>query len=116
MTYLSSARRILADLKETEQLITNQSSPQGRLRVSGSSVYGKTFRVPLLGDFIQSHPGILVDINLPGTVMDIAAGQADVALQLGPLPDGHLTARTLGGTHKVIVASPSYLAGRAGHL
>ncbi|WGS53282.1 LysR family transcriptional regulator [Paraburkholderia sp. D15] len=111
-TYLSSARRILADLKETEQLITDQSSPRGRLRVSGSIVYGKTFLVPLLGDFIQRYPGILVDISLTDTVVDIAAGQADVALRVGPLPDGPLTARKLGETHKVIVASPGYLARR----
>ncbi|MFM0736404.1 LysR family transcriptional regulator [Paraburkholderia xenovorans] len=111
-TYLSSARRILADLKETEQLITDQSSPRGRLRVSGSILYGKAFLVPLLRDFIQRHPGILVDINLTDTVVDIAAGEADVALRLGPLPDGPLTARKLGETHKVIVASPDYLARR----
>jgi len=109
-TYLSSARRILADLKETEQQITNQSSPQGRLRISGSIVYGKTFVVPLLGDFIRRYPGILVDINLTDTVVDIAAGQADVAVRLGPLADGNLTARKLGETHKLIVASPDYLA------
>lgn len=111
-TYLSSARRILADLRETEQLITDQSSPRGRLRISGSILYGKTFLVPLLGDFIHRYPGILLDINLTDTVVDIAAGQADVALRLGPLPDSPLTARKLGQTHKVIVASPDYLARR----
>ncbi|HEX8593855.1 MAG TPA: LysR family transcriptional regulator [Pseudomonas sp.] len=111
-TYLSSARRILADLKETEQLITHQGSPRGRLRVSGSILYGKTFLVPLLGAFIQRYPDILVDINLTDTVVDIASGQADVALRLGPLLDSPLTARKLGETRKVIVASPAYLARR----
>lgn len=111
-TYLSSARRILADLRETEQLITDQSSPRGRLRVSSSLVYGRTFVVPLLGEFIRRHPEILVEINLTDSLVDIAAGQADVAVCMGPLPDGPLTARKLGETHKVIVASPSYLARR----
>jgi len=111
-TYLSSARRILADLRETERLISEQSSPRGRLRVSASILYGKTFLVPLLGAFIERHPGVLVDINLTDTVVDIAAGQADVALRLGTLPDSPLTARALGKTHKVIVASPGYLARR----
>lgn len=108
-TYLSSARRILADLKETEQLITHQSSPRGRLRVSASILYGKTFLLPLLKEFIHRYPDILVDINLSDVVVDISAGQADVALRLGPLADGPLTARRLGKTHKIIVASPSYL-------
>jgi DNA-binding transcriptional LysR family regulator len=111
-TYLSSARRILADLRETEQLISDQSSPRGRLRVSISLLYGRMFLVPLLGGFIQRHPDILLEVNSTDTVVDIAAGQADVGVRLGPLPDGPLTARKLGETHKVIVASPSYLARR----
>lgn len=54
--YLSCARRILTDLRETEQQITDQSSPRGRLRVSSSLLYGRTFVIPLLGEFIQRYP------------------------------------------------------------
>jgi DNA-binding transcriptional LysR family regulator len=111
-TYLSSARRILADLRETEQSIADQSSPKGRLRLSISQLFGKMFVVPLLRDFMQKYPDILLEVISTDTVVDIAAGQADVAIRLGPLPDGPLTARKLGETHKVIVASPSYLAHR----
>ena len=111
-TYLSSARRILADLRETEQLIADQSAPKGRLRVSLSLTYGRMFVVPLLRDFIHSHPGILLEVISTDAVVDIAAGQADVAVRLGPLPDSLLTAHTLGQTHKVIVAAPGYLARR----
>jgi DNA-binding transcriptional LysR family regulator len=111
-TYLSAARRILADLQETEQAIADQSSPRGRLRVTTSMLYGRMVLVPLLGDFMRRHPGILLDINLTDAVVDVAAGQADVAIRFGPLPDGPLTARKLGETRKVIVASPDYLARR----
>ncbi|SCZ39771.1 MULTISPECIES: LysR family transcriptional regulator [unclassified Pseudomonas] len=111
-TYLSSARRILADLKETEQLIADRSSPRGRLRISASILYGKTFLLPLLKEFTHRYPDILVDINLTDTVVDISAGQADVALRLGPLADAPLVARRLWKTRKVIVASRDYLAAR----
>jgi DNA-binding transcriptional LysR family regulator len=110
--YVSAARRILADLRETEQSISDQSSPRGRLRVSTSILYGRMFLVPLLGDFIRRYPDILLDINLTDAVVDIAAGQADVGVRFGPLTDGPLTARKLGETRKVIVASPDYLARR----
>ncbi len=110
--YLSAARRILADFQEAEQLVSNQSSPRGRLRVSTSILYGRMFLVPVLGDFIRRYPDILLDINLTDTVVDIAGGQADVGIRFGPLPDGPLTARKLGDTRKVIVASPEYLARR----
>ncbi|MGA0531034.1 LysR substrate-binding domain-containing protein [Hansschlegelia sp. KR7-227] len=112
MTYLSSARRILADLRETEQSIADQNSPKGRLRLSISQLFGRLFVVPLLRDFMQKYPSILLEVISTDAVVDIAAGQADVAIRLGPLPDGPLTARKLGETHKVIVASPTYLARR----
>ncbi|HFZ8995265.1 TPA: LysR substrate-binding domain-containing protein [Citrobacter freundii] len=112
MAYLSLAKRILADLKETEHLITRHGSPRGRLRISASMLYGKTFLLPLLGEFVRQYPDILIDISLTDTVVDIAGGQADVALRLGSLADSPLTARRLGKTRKVIVASPGYLAWR----
>ena len=110
--YLSAARRILADLRETEELVSNQSSPRGRLRVSTSILYGRMFLVPILGAFVRRYPDILLDINLTDSVVDIAGGQADVGVRFGPLPDGPLTARKLGGTRKVIVASPDYILRR----
>ena len=66
--------------------------------------------VPLLGEFVASYPHIVVDIALTDTLVDVAAGQADVAIRFGPLPDSTLTARKLGETRRVIVASPDYLA------
>jgi len=110
--YLAAARRILSDLRETEQAIADQGSPRGRLRVSTSILYGRMFLVPLLGDFVRRYPGILLDIDLTDAVVDVAAGQADVCVRFGPLTDGPLTARKLGETRKVIVASPDYLARR----
>jgi len=111
-TYLSAARRILADFRETEQLISNQSSPRGRLRVSASIHYGRMFLVPLLGAFAQRYPEIVLDMNLTDVVVDIAGGQADVGIRVGPLADAPLTARKLDETRKVIVAAPDYLARR----
>ncbi len=110
--YLSAARRILADLRETEQMISDRSSPRGRLRVTTSIQYGRLSLVPLLGEFIRRYPGILLDVNLTDTIVNIAAGQADVGIRFGPVTDEALTARKLGETRKVIVASPEYLARR----
>jgi DNA-binding transcriptional LysR family regulator len=108
--YLTAARRILTDLKETEQAIADQGSPRGRLRVSTSILYGRLFLVPLLGEFRRRYPDILLDISLTDAVVDIAAGQVDVGIRFGPMSDGSLIARKLGETRKVIVASPDYLA------
>lgn len=109
-SYLQAARRILADLDDAEQQIADQGAPRGRLRVSAALAHGRLCVVPLLGEFVASYPHILVDIALTDTLVDVAAGQADVAIRFGPLPDSTLTARKLGETRRVIVASPEYLA------
>lgn len=109
-SYLQSARRILADLDDAEQQIADQGAPRGRLRVSAAFAHGRLCIVPLLGKFAAFYPHILVDIALTDTLVDVAAGQADVAIRFGPLPDSTLTARKLGETRRLIVASPEYLA------
>lgn len=108
--YLQAARRILADLDDAEQQIADQGSPRGRLRVSAALSHGRLCVVPLLGKFAALYPDILIDIALTDTLVDIGAGQADVAVRFGPLPDSSFTARKLGETRRVIVASPDYLA------
>lgn len=108
-TYLQAARRILADLDDAEQRIADQGAPRGRLRVTAALSHGRLCVVPLLSEFVALYPDILVDIALTDTLVDIAAGQADIAVRFGPLPDSSLTARKLGETRRVIVASPAYL-------
>lgn len=108
--YLQAARRILADLNDAEQQIADQGAPRGRLRVTAALSHGRLCVVPLLGRFAALYPHILVDIALTDTLVDIAAGQADVAVRFGPLADSNLMARKLGETRRVIVASPDYLA------
>lgn len=108
--YLAAARRILTDLDDAEQQIADQGAPRGRLRVSAALSHGRLCVVPLLGDFVRAYPHILVDISLTDAIVDVAGGQADVAVRFGPLADSGLTARKLGETRRVIVASPDYLA------
>lgn len=110
--YLGAARRILADLDDAERQIADQGAPRGRLRVSASLSHGRLCIVPLLGAFAARYPHILVDIGLTDAIADIAGGEADVAIRFGVLPDSPLTARRLGKTGRVIVASPDYLARR----
>lgn len=112
-TYLQAARRILADLDDAERQIADQGAPRGRLRVSAALSHGRLCVVPLLGRFAALYPHILIDIALTDTLVDVAAGQADVAVRFGPLPDSSLTARKLGETRRMIVAAPAYLE-RAG--
>ena len=110
--YLASARRILADLRETERAITHGRSPSGRLRVSTSVLFGRMFLVPLLRTFEDRYPAVRLDIEFTDCTVDVAGGQADIGIRLGPLASGSLHARKLAETRKVIVAAPDYLTRR----
>ena len=82
--YPQTARRILADLDDAEQQITDQGAPRGRLRVSAAQSHGRLCVVPLLGEFAALHPHILVDIALTDRLVNVAAGEADVAIRMHP--------------------------------
>lgn len=108
--YLRAARRILAELTEVEEAIADQASPRGRVRLTASLAHGRLYVVPLLADFTARYPNILVDLNLSDGVVDVLGGQADIAIRFGQLADSPLTARRIGETGRVVVASPAYLA------
>lgn len=108
--YLRGARRILADMAEVEDAITDQGAPRGRLRVSAALAHGRLSIVPLVAAFSARYPAIVVDLRLEDEVVDILGGQADVAIRFGQLADSPLTARLIGSIGEVIVASPDYLA------
>ena len=110
--YLRGARRILADMAEVEDAITDQGAPRGRLRVSAALAHGRMTIVPLIAAFSARYPAIVVDLMLGDEVVDILGGQADVAIRFGPLADSPLTARKLGESRRVIIAAPAYLAKR----
>lgn len=107
--YLRGARRILADMAEVEEAITDQGVPKGRLRVSAALAHGRMKIVPLVAAFSARYPEVVVDLMLGDEVVDILGGQADVAVRFGHLPDSPLSARCIGETGQVIVASPEYL-------
>ncbi|MCJ2136144.1 LysR family transcriptional regulator [Methylobacterium sp. J-026] len=108
-TYARAARRILADLDETETALSDQGCPRGRVRVSAATAHGRLVIVPLLGDFVVRHPGIVVEIDLSDEIVDVLGGRADIGIRFGPLADSPLTARRLGETGRTVVAAPAYL-------
>lgn len=108
--YARAARRILADIDETEAALADRANPRGRIRVSASMAHGRLVIVPLLGAFVARYPDIEVEMELSDEVADVLGGRVDVAVRFGPLVDSPLTARRLGETGRTVIASPDYLA------
>jgi DNA-binding transcriptional LysR family regulator len=109
--YLARACRILADIEETERVVTDGArlTPRGLLRVNASVGFGERFILPLAPAFLALYPEIELDISLTDGVIDVIGERADVAVRSGPLRDSTLKARKLLESPKVVIASPDYL-------
>ncbi len=110
--FYETALRILAEIDMAEREAAAGATPRGRLRVNCNVPFGQHYLLPLLPSFLAGHPGVTVDVSLTDRVVDLLEERADVAIRAGPLRDSRLIARKLWQSRMVIVAAPSYLAGR----
>ena len=112
--YLDRARRILADIDETERMVGQgaDTAPRGRLRVSASVAFGERVLLPALPAFLARYPLVEIDLTLTDVVIDLVDQRTDIAIRVGNLRDSSLMARKLFENRRVIVASPAYLERR----
>ena len=108
--YFEHCQRIARELDEAESAVGQlQSGPRGWLRVTAPYSLGTTWIAPLLGEFHARHPEVRVELILSNETLDIIAGEIDVALRVGNLPDSNLVARKLSVFRTAVYATPSYI-------
>ena len=78
----------------------------GQLRVAAPGSFGRAFVAPAVTQFLAEHPGVDIDLQLSDRRADLVRERIDVAIRLGPLPDG-ARVRTLGVSAQAIVCAPS---------
>jgi DNA-binding transcriptional LysR family regulator len=82
----------------------------GRLRVDMSVGLATQFVLPHLAEFLDRHPGLVVDLGTADRRVDVIREGYDCVLRSGALTDSSLVARPLGSYRMVNCASPAYLA------
>ena len=109
--YLARARRILADIAETEQIVAagGKLVPRGLLRVNASVGFGERFLLPLVPAFLELYPEVQLDISLTDGIIGLIEERTDIAIRSGAMDDSSLKARKLLESRRVIIASPSYI-------
>ena len=111
--YLARIEPILAALEEADHAARGTGELRGRLRIASSLGFGVREIIPLLPAFMQLHPALRIDLLMNDRHEDLVAEGIDVALRFGTLADSSATARRLGASPRLLVASPAYIS-RAG--
>jgi len=111
--YLARVRVILQDIDEADSVASSQTHElEGVLRVLAPPVFATHVIAPLIADFRQLHPKILLNIEV-ASYKEPPIEDYDVTL----LPteagfDADVIARKISSTEAILVASPAYIRRR----
>jgi len=110
-TYLARAQHILAEIADTEAVVSGggRMLPRGPLSVNASVGFGEQYILPVVGEFLGLFPDVQLDVTLTDDMVDVIRDRVDIAIRHGPLRDSSLMARRLGQSRQVVIASPGYL-------
>ena len=112
-SYLEHVRRILADVQETDAMLSaGRSVPRGVLRVDMPVALGRQYIVPALPRFSAQYPALEVIALLEDRRLNLVEEGIDAAVRIGPLSDSSLIARRVFEAKWATYASPEYLAQR----
>jgi DNA-binding transcriptional LysR family regulator len=107
---LDRARRILADLREAEQVAAgSRSAPRGLLYVTAPVMFGRLHVLPEITLLMERHAQLTAQLLLTDRNVRIVEEGIDVAVRIGALADSALRGVTIGSVCQTIVASPAYL-------
>lgn len=110
-TFLDRARRILAELREAEQIMMGgRSVPRGQLYVTAPVMFGRLHVLPVINGLLASHDGLTARMMLLDRNVRIIEEGIDVAVRIGALADSTLRVMTIGTVRQTVVASPAYLS------
>lgn len=109
--YHKACLEILENVKETENLILNGvKEVKGSLKISAPKDIGKQHILPILSEFCEQFPDVVPYLYLNDDVSNIAESGIDIVIRYGELADSSLISRRLSSSHRVLCASPKYLA------
>lgn len=108
--YFERAGSAMRELAAAGELVMkSRDVAEGVLRVTLSPVLGRLI-VPRVGDLLERHPKLQVELSVTDRMLSFAREEVDVAVRIGALPDSSLVSRPLGRPNWVTVGSPAYLA------
>jgi len=108
---MQHAQRILADLDQLVEAVgAARRMPRGQLRISASFGFGRERVAPAVSALVERYPQLQVRLEVFDRLVDVAAEGIDLDVRVGDEIAPHLVARKLVANHRVLCASPAYIA------
>ncbi|WP_413709216.1 LysR family transcriptional regulator [Rhizobium sp. Rhizsp82] len=102
--------QILAEIDDAEtEASSGRDTASGLLKVTSTFAFGCRWLAPILKEFQEAHPELLVHLDTDDGVVNIVEEGYDLAVRFGALSDSSLIARQIAPNRRVICASPTYL-------
>ncbi|MGB8291581.1 MAG: LysR family transcriptional regulator [Rhizobium ruizarguesonis] len=92
------------------RLAEARAEPAGTIRISAPIGFGGHFLQDAIFEFLSTYPKTSVELRLTDDRLNLVESGIDLAFRTGVLEDSTLIARKLGSTHRLLCASPDYLA------
>ncbi|MFN8608087.1 MAG: LysR family transcriptional regulator [Vulcanimicrobiota bacterium] len=108
--YLDDCRRILNEVRESEDWLRGeQTSAQGRLQLTAPVLFGQSYVMPVVREYLDLQPRVQAQVLLLDRVVNLLEEGLDLAVRIGPLPDSSLRALRVGEVRRLFCAAPDYL-------
>jgi DNA-binding transcriptional LysR family regulator len=88
------------------------ATPKGELHITAPTMFGRQHVLPVLARLLSEYPHLSARLLLIDRNVRLVEEGIDIAVRIGSLADSSLKAIKIGAVHRVIVASPDYLARR----
>jgi DNA-binding transcriptional LysR family regulator len=99
-----------AVLSFERQLLAVSEEPAGIVRVTCSEVVGsRLMRSPLIEKFNSRYPALRVELIMNNKLLDLAKGEADIAIRAFAPVEGALFGRKIATWHWAVYATRSYV-------
>ncbi|NEJ20806.1 LysR family transcriptional regulator [Rhizobium leguminosarum] len=109
--FLGRAARIVREIEEAAaDMAERRGTLSGPIRIAAPVTFGRMHLGPALYPFLAEHPEIELTLDIDDRRVDAASDGYDAIIRNGPIADSRLVAWKLARSHRLLCASPDYLA------
>ena len=113
VAFYEACQDVMSAVDYAESVAANTGgTAQGTLRVTAPLGLGRRLLAPLVPDFREAHPRVVVQLRLSDHLLDLLSESVDAAIRMAVPVDSGLIARKIMDCERLLCAAPAYLEAR----